>query len=96
MTTMPTNWPISFEQHEIPCSGILTKSAGGVRVVVHPDQSKEEIAVALWHEIIHLIRNSAGSRMEGSEEEEFVEKHARQLAAACPQITEWCFPHSRP
>ena len=54
-------------------------------ILIDSEQSQDEQLLALWHEIVHLIR-SAG---DGPQDEESVEAAAIKLAAACPEALDW-------
>lgn len=58
----------------------------GYMILIDSGQSREQMAVSLWHEIIHLLDNAAGRE----NNEEAVEKLAAKWAKKCPEILEIC------
>lgn len=54
-------------------------------MLIDNEQSEEEQGKALWHEVVHLLLDSAGWAPEDHDEEQ-VEEMACRLAKACPEI----------
>ena len=68
-------------------SGGLTRESATGTIVILVDEtlSRQETAVTVWHELVHLIKSAGHS----SQKEEDVESIAQQLALDFPQILEW-------
>lgn len=64
----------------------------GYMILVNSEQSEEQQAITLWHEIIHVLE-LANDKASG---EEAVEALAVKLAKACPEILEICRPAQPP
>jgi len=59
-------------------------------VLVNSEDTEQERAITLWHEIVHLIKDAGGMPPEEQNEEE-VEATAKKLAECCPEILQWAF-----
>lgn len=88
--------------------GVWGRGPETIFIYVNEEQSREEAAITLWHEIVHVLMHAGGhvapvqpddagiKRNEG-----YVEALAKRLAAACPEVVSLCgldskFPLQRP
>ena len=63
-----------------------THATPGVPVIlVDSEQSDQEKAVTVWHEVVHLMKSAGGD----SQDEGQVEQFAQRLAGAFPEVLDW-------
>lgn len=60
----------------------------GPVILIDSDQTPQEEAVAIWHEVVHLLQDAGGF----DQDEESVEAAAQKLAASCPEVIDWVYP----
>lgn len=49
--------------------------------------SRDEAAISVWHEFRHIMESS---KPNPNQDEDIIEADAKRLAAAFPEIIEWC------
>lgn len=87
---MSGKFPIRIHRQPLLVDGGVGLDQDG-RIVIYVDseQSDEELAVTLWHEAVHLLMLAAGVPASNHNEER-IERAARKLAEACPEIVKMC------
>lgn len=88
---------VSFVRRPMRISGMLAKGTEDLEgrhiVLVNSEDTEEEQAITLWHEIVHLIQLAGGLPEELHDEKE-IEAAAGKIAKVCPEILGWAF-HSQ-
>ena len=83
--------PLLFvERRPLLTDAALTTRAGRPAILISDTLPPAELAIALWHEVVHLLRSAGGY----DQSEADVESAAQGLAKTCPQIVEWVFQSS--
>ncbi len=78
--------PLEVNIRKLLVSGMLcTTDDGRPVILISDDQSDEEKAISIWHEVVHLLRMAG----EGNQCEEEVEAAALKLAEVCPEVIKW-------
>lgn len=70
----------------LTCGGLGT-GPNGHFILLSDALNRSEAAETIWHEVIHLLKSS---NPEAVHDEDAIEKAAKKLAAACPEVVEWC------
>lgn len=78
--------PISLHRRKLLTCGMLVSGPHGIKILLDEDLSKDETAITLWHEVVHIIR---AMNSNGNSDEEEVERDAKRLALAFPEIVDW-------
>lgn len=84
---MKNKFPLTIQFGKLLISGMLRAGPCGVSILIDSEQSQNEMAISVWHEIIHLIEMGAGKDAKDCDEE-MTEKLAVRLAEAFPEILE--------
>jgi len=59
----------------------------GLFILLCEQLSREQAAISLWHEFRHIMESS---KPNPNQDEDVIEADAKRLAAAFPEIIEWC------
>lgn len=74
---------LTVQRRPLLVSGTFGTDAAGIRISVDAEQDVRQQAIALWHEVIHLLLAATGHN---DHDEYTVESMARALAGAVPEI----------
>ncbi len=85
---MPSEFPLQFRYRPLLTQGMMCvgKTNGGILILIDESMSREQTAITLWHELIHVLDAAVGR----ANDEERVEKLAAEWAVKCPEIVDLC------
>jgi hypothetical protein len=80
-------FPLRIKVRPLLVPATMGFGPSSIFIYVAPDATREDAAVSLWHELVHVLK-FAGGHQEHDEEE--VEALAQRLASACPEVLALC------
>lgn len=66
--------------------GVLGTTDQGATILVDSESTREQQAITVWHEVLHLLLVALGVK---DHDETAIEEAAKRLAAAMPEIVDW-------
>ncbi len=92
---MSEKYPLRIEARPLLTCGVSGSGPTTIFILVGSGQSRAEAAITLWHEVVHILMAAGGhapptTSDELSALESRVESAAVRLAAACPEVVEFC------
>lgn len=85
------NYPLRIIVRPLLVCANTGSGPNGIFIMLADDLPRDEAAVSLWHEFVHIFKR-IGDRehLNTAENEAEVEAIAKKLAACCPEILDLC------
>lgn len=81
------SYPFRIEVVPLLSSGGFGYGPHSLFILLANDLNRQEAAVTLWHEVLHMLKRTSDS---GPHDESEIEKLANKLGAACPEVITLC------
>jgi len=79
-------FPLRIKARPLLVPATMGYGPATIFIYVATEQSREEAAISVWHEVVHVLLFAGGAH---EHDEDEVERAAQKLAKAYPEVLEW-------